>query len=76
MRFKLYDHEWHRATTRNRDLGYARSAAGEIYDRAKFKEELGIPQTTLRFGAAAAQCLLQLKAEIEQGLRPMTNRAY
>ena len=76
MRFKLYDHEWHRATTRHRDLGYARRAAGEIYDRAKFKEELGIPQTTRRFGAAAAQCLLQLEAEIAQGLRPMTNRDY
>ena len=76
MRFKLYDHEWHRATTRHRDLGYARRAAGEIYDRAKFKEELGIPQTTRRFGAAAAQCLVQLEAEIAQGLRPMTNRDY
>jgi len=76
MRFKLYDQRWHRATTRHRDLGYARRAAGEIYDRARFKEELGIPQTTRRFGAAAAQCLLQLEAEIEQGLRPMTNRDY
>ena len=76
MRFKLYDHVWHRATTRHRDLGYARRAAGEIYDRAKFKEELGIPQTTRRFGAAAAQCLVQLEAEIAQGLRPMTNRDY
>ena len=55
MRFKLYDQRWHRATTRHRDLGYARRAAGEIYDRARFKEELGIPQTTRRFGAAAAQ---------------------
>ena len=62
MRFKLYDHEWHRATTRHRDLGYARRAAGEIYDRAKFKEELGIPQTTRRFGAAAAQKRAKLGA--------------
>lgn len=76
MRFKLYDHVWHRATTRHMDLGYAKRAAGEIYDRAKFKEELGIPQTTRRFGVAAAQCLLQLEAEIAQGLRPMTNRDY
>ena len=76
MRFKLYDHVWHRATTKHRDLGYAKRTAGEIYDRAKFKEELGIPQTTRRFGAAAAQCLVQLEAEIAQGLRPMTNRDY
>ena len=76
MRFKLYDHKWHRSTTKHRDLGYAKRAAGEIYDRAKFKEELGIPQTTRRFGAAAAQCLLQLEAEIAQGLRPMTNKDY
>jgi len=76
MRFKLYDRVWHRATTKHRDLGYAKRAAGDIYDRARFKEELGIPQTTRRFGAAAAQCLVQLEAEIEQGLRPMTNRDY
>ena len=37
---------------------------------------LGIPQTTRRSGSASAQCLLQLEAETDQGLRPMINRDY
>ena len=28
MRFKLYDRVWHRATTKHKDLGYAKRAAG------------------------------------------------
>ena len=76
MRFKLYDRKWHRATTQHRDLSFAKRAAGELYDRAKFKEELGIPQTTRRFAVVAEVCLRRLDQEIAQGLRPMTNKDY
>lgn len=76
VRYRLENRHWQRCTTGHRELHYARQIATTMYDRARFREELGIPQTTRRFGAAAAQCLLQLEAEIEQGLRPMTNRDY
>jgi site-specific recombinase XerD len=76
VRFKLFDRQWHRASTRYRDLSFALRVAGNIYDRAKFKEEMGIPQTTRRYSVAAEECLKRLEQEIEQGLRPMTNRDY
>ena len=76
VRYKLEDRRWHLSTTGYRELAYALKAAGTIYDRARFKEELGLPQRTAGFGAVAALCLKQLDAEIEQGLRPMTNKDY
>jgi hypothetical protein len=42
VRFRLYDRKWHRFSTHHRDLSFAKRAAGELYDRAKFKEELGM----------------------------------
>ena len=41
VRFRLYDRKWQRFSTHHRDLSFAKRAAGELYDRAKFKEELG-----------------------------------
>jgi integrase len=76
VRFKLFDLRWHRFTTNYKDLDFAMRVAGDIYDRSKFKEELGIPLRTRRFGAVAAECSKLLEREIEQGLRPMTNKDY
>lgn len=76
VRFKLFDQKWHRATTRHRDLAFAKRVAGDLYDRAKFREEMGIPQVTKRFGVVAEECLKRLDEEIAAGLRPMTNRDY
>ena len=76
VRYKLEDRRWHRSSTGHRELEYALKVAGTMYDRARFKEEMGLPQRTAGFGAVAALCLKQLDAEIEQGLRPMTNRDY
>lgn len=76
VRFKLFDQKWHRATTKHRDLQFAKRVAGDIYDRAKFKEEVGIPLSTKRFGAVAEECLKRLDEEIAAGLRPMTNKDY
>jgi len=76
VRFKLGDLKWLRFTTKHKELAYAKKAAGEMYDRARFKEEMGIPQRTRRFSAVADECLKLLQQEIEQGLRPMTNKDY
>lgn len=76
VRFKLFDKRWHRFTTKHRELAYAKRVAAEMYDRARFKEEVGIPIRTKRFSSVAEQCLIELQREIEQGLRPMTNRDY
>jgi hypothetical protein len=76
VRFKLWDQRWHRCSTRHRDQHMAVRAAGDIYDRAKFCEAAGVPLTTRRFAAVAALTLQALDSEIEQGVRPMTNRDY
>ena len=61
VRFKLFDMRWHRFTTKHRELGYAKKVAAEMYDRARFKEEMGIPLSTKRFGAVAEDCLTMLE---------------
>ena len=76
VRFKLWDRQWHRFTTKYKELVYAKRVAGEMYDRARFKEEMGLPFRTKRFTSVAALCSQQLEQEIQQGLRPMTNSDY
>lgn len=76
VRYKLFDQQWYRCSTKHRDVAFAKRAAADLYDRARFKEELGIPQATRRFGAVADECLKQLDAEIEQGIKPSTNDDY
>ncbi len=76
VRFKLWDRQWHRFTTKYKELEYARRVAGDLYDRARFKEEMGLPLRTKRFAAVAQLCSQQLEQEVQQGLRPMTNKDY
>ena len=76
VRFKLFDNRWHRHSSKYKELTYAKRVAGEMYDRARFREEVGLPQQVKRFGVAADACLKQLDREIEQGLRPRTNNDY
>mgnify|MGYP006284927305 CR=1 FL=1 len=76
VRFKLFSRVWHRYTTKYKDLAFAKRVAGEMYDRAKFREEAGLPMRSKRFGAVAQLCWQQLQAEVEQGIRPMTNKDY
>ncbi len=76
VRFKLYDSRWHRFSTKRKELAYAKREAADLYDRARFKEEMGLPIRTKRFAAVADECLKQLDREIEQGLKPSTNDDY
>lgn len=76
VRYKLLDRRWRCITTRQRQLESARRVAGEIYDRARFRELEGLPQQTKRFDAIANLCIQALEREIEQGIRPQTNRDY
>ena len=76
VRYKLLDRRWRCITTRQHQLELARRVAGEIYDRARFRELEGLPQQTKRFDAIANLCIQSLEREIEQGIRPQTNRDY
>lgn len=76
VRYKLRDRKWHCASTRQRQLEWAKKTAGEMYDRARFREEEGIPQKIKRFDALARSCIAALELEIERGIRRETNRDY
>jgi len=76
VRYKLFDRKWHCVSTRQRRLDWAMRAACEMYDRARFREEEGLPQKTKRFDAIARGCIKALEMEIERGIRRETNRDY
>jgi hypothetical protein len=76
VRYKLFDRKWHCVTTRQRRLDWAKRVAGEIYDRARFREEGGLPQKTKRFEVIAWEGIKTLELEIERGIRRETNRDY
>ena len=76
VRYKLFDRKWHCVTTRQRRLDWAKRVAGEMYDRARFREQEGLPQKTKRFDVIARECIKTLELEIERGIRRETNRDY
>lgn len=76
MRYKLFDKEWRRVSTKHRNLDYAIKVAGDIYDEARFRERLGITHTTKKFYAIAKVCLQDLENEINAGIKPLTNKDY
>jgi hypothetical protein len=66
--------KWRRFTTKHKELAYAKKVAAEMFDRARFKEEMGIPLSTKRFGAVTEECLTKLEREIEQVAFPQFSR--
>ena len=68
MRFRLFDKQWHRVTTGYEDLEYAKKKAGDIYDRARFLEELGIPPLNKRFDSAAEAAKAELQSDLANGI--------
>jgi len=76
MRYKLYDKEWRRVSTKHRNIDYAVRVASDIYDEARFRERLGLSFTRRKFGAIAKVCAQDIKTEIEAGIKPMTNADY
>jgi integrase len=76
VRYKLFDRKWRCVSTRQRQLEWAKKVAGEIYDRARFREEEGLPQKSVRFDSLANECIRVLKVEIERGIPANTNMDY
>ncbi|HQU07255.1 MAG TPA: hypothetical protein PL140_08455 [Ferrovaceae bacterium] len=68
MRFRLYDKKWHRISTGYEDLDYAKRKASEIYDRARFMQEFGLPVISHRFDKIAGQLRKQLQDDLDRGI--------
>ena len=66
-RYRLYDGKWRRVSTRHNNLEYAAQAACEAYDEARFRERLGLPQTTKRFDIVARATVEELQSELDNG---------
>lgn len=66
-RFKLFDGQWRRVTTKHIGVEYAARVACEAYDEARFRERLGLPQTTRRFGVVAAVTVMELREALAAG---------
>ena len=74
MRYKVGS-RWQRATTKERALVRAKEVAQEIYLRARFREQEGLPLVTKRFSAVArlAQHRMQTAAAQGAGLKIYTS---
>ncbi len=62
MRYRLYDKEWRRVSTKHHNIDYAIRTAGEIYDEARFRERLYplIERSCEAFMSLATRFSLQL----------------
>ena len=76
VRFKLFDRQWHRHSTKHYNLQFARQVACEMYDEARFKERIGVPVVSRRFDAVANRCLQDIDREIQAGIKAHTNKDY
>jgi hypothetical protein len=68
MTFRLYNKKWLRITTGYSDLEYAKKKAGEIYDRARFMEEMGFPISPKKFKVVAEQLITELQQDLDSGV--------
>lgn len=66
-RFKLFSRTWRRVATGHISLEYAIRAACEAYDEARFRERLGLLQTTRRFDVVARATVEELRDELAAG---------
>ena len=76
VRFKLFDRQWHRHSTKHYNLQFAKQVACEMYDEARFKERIGVPVVSRRFDTVANRCLQDIDREIQAGIKAHTNKDY
>ena len=66
-RYKLYDNQWHRQTTRRTVLSDAVRVAGELYDEARFRERMGLAPTRKTFSQIAALTVEEMRRDLAAG---------
>ena len=64
-RFKLPDGRWVRQTTGKASLEHAIARACDIYDEARYRQRLGLAHRTHSVARIAAECLQELRQEID-----------
>jgi hypothetical protein len=67
-RYKLYENEWHRQTTRRTVLSDAVRVAGELYDEARFRERMGLAPTRKTFSQIAQLTVEEMRRDLAAGI--------
>jgi integrase len=67
FRYKLYDNQWHRQTTKRTVLMDAVRVAGELYDEARFRERMGLASTRKTFSQIAALAVEEMRRDLAAG---------
>jgi integrase len=66
-RYKLYDNEWHRQTTKRTVLADAVRVASEMYDEARFRERMGLAPARKSFSQIAALAVEEMRRDLVAG---------
>ena len=66
-RYKLYDNQWHRQTTKRTVLMDAVRVAGELYDEARFRERMGLAPTRKTFSQIAVLAVEEMRRDLAAG---------
>ncbi len=66
-RYKLYDNQWHRQTTKRTVLADAMRVAGELYDEARFRERMGLAPTRKTFSQIAQLTVEEMRRDLAAG---------
>jgi integrase len=66
-RYKLYDNQWHRQTTKRTVLMDAVRVAGELYDEARFRERMGLAPARKTFSQIAALTVEEMRRDLAAG---------
>ena len=74
-RFKAAE-RWIRTTTKQKDLDKAKKVATDMYLRAKFREDEGLPIVSKRFDAVARQTVNKMEAALKANACKKVNADY
>ncbi len=66
-RYKLFDNQWHRQTTKRTVLSDAVRVASELYDEARFRERMGLAPTRKTFSQIAALTVEEMRRDLAAG---------
>lgn len=75
-RYKLFNGQWLRFSTRKRRLEDAQRIACERYDEARFRERMGLAPTLKRFSDIADACIKDMQRDIAAGTGKKVYKDY
>ncbi|MBI3285515.1 MAG: site-specific integrase [Burkholderiales bacterium] len=75
-RFKLNDEKWHRISTKQRNLEYAKTFACAAYDKARFLREENLPVSSRRFNDVAKLASDEMQKQLDSGVGKSVYHSY